>query len=104
MHGMSLREAWFQQTTYFSPLTHPQLLHKMKTRPLTVVEHFYGKVEYIQLIFLTFTEHSTQRQESLAYLRSHTPDLIPAYKKVCKTILNPCHVKMHHFRHRSDSY
>lgn len=44
----------------FFPSTHPQLLHKMETRPLTVVEHSYGKVEYIQLIFLTFSERFTR--------------------------------------------
>ncbi len=53
MYGTSLKAARFQQTAYFFPLTHPQLLHKMATRPLTVVKHSYGKVEYIQLIFLT---------------------------------------------------
>lgn len=45
---------------FFFPSTHPQLLHKMETRPLTVVEHSYGKVEYIQLIFLTFSERFTR--------------------------------------------
>ena len=38
MYGMSLKAARFQQTAYFfSPSTHPQLLHKMETRALTVV-------------------------------------------------------------------
>lgn len=39
---------------FFTPSTHPQILHKIETRPLTVVEHSFGKkVEYIQLIPLT---------------------------------------------------
>lgn len=28
---------------FFTPSTHPQILHKIETRPLTVVEHSYGK-------------------------------------------------------------
>lgn len=83
MYGMSLKATRFQRTAYFSPSTHPQLLHKMETRLLTVVEHFYGKVEYIQLIFLTFSERVTQWQESLSYPHSRTPDLVPAYTKRC---------------------
>lgn len=44
MYSMSLKAARFQHTAYFfTPLTHPQLLHKMETRPCTVVEYFYEK-------------------------------------------------------------
>lgn len=56
MHATSLKAAKFQQTVFFffTPSTHPQILHKIETRPLTVVEHSFGKkVEYIQLIPLT---------------------------------------------------
>lgn len=86
MYGMSLKAARFQQTAYFFPLTHPQLLFKMETRPLTVVKHVYGKVEYIQLIVLTFSECFTCMQKQV-----HTPNLVSAHTEGVQNNLKSLH-------------
>lgn len=84
IYGVSLKAARFQQTAYFFfPSTHSQLLLKMETRPLTVVEHVYRKVEYIELIVLTLRECFTcmQKQVPAPHLGSEHTKGAQSYRK-----------------------
>ena len=59
-HVLESSKASTDSVLFFTPSTQSQRLHKLETRPLTVVEYLYRKVEYIQLIFLTFSESTTR--------------------------------------------